>query len=190
MILPINIYGDPMLRKHCEDIGPDYPNLKALIDDMFETMYHCNGVGLAAPQINKAIRLFIVDSKQIKHEDDDRKGKFEKGVKQAFINAEMIEETGPVKEFEEGCLSIPGLRGDVARPSIIKIKYLDVNFVEHVEEFDNFTARIIQHEYDHIEGELFTDKLKPLKKQLIRNRLNDMIKGKVHADYKIKFPKR
>lgn len=190
MILPIIAFGDPVLRKMGEEIAPDYPGLKSLVDNMFETMYKARGVGLAAPQVGLAIRLFIVDSKQISHEDDDRKPKEEKGIKEVFINPRIEEEWDVEKDFEEGCLSIPGIRGDVSRKSKLKIRYFDINFKEQVKEFDNFTARVIQHEYDHIEGKMFVDRLKPLKKQLIRNRLNDITLGKVDVDYRMKFPKR
>lgn len=190
MILPIIAFGDPVLRKMGEEITPEYPGLKTLVDNMFETMYKARGVGLAAPQVGLAIRLFIVDSKQISHEDDDRKPKDEKGIKEVFINPTIEEEWDVEKDFEEGCLSIPGIRGDVTRKSKLKIRYFDINFKEQIKEFDNFTARVIQHEYDHIEGKMFVDRLKPLKKQLIRNRLNDITLGKVDVDYRMKFPKR
>ena len=190
MILPIIAFGDPVLRKVGVPIEKTHTDLIKLVDNMFETMYNARGVGLAAPQIGLAIRLFIVDSKQISHEDDDRKPADEKGIKEVFINARILEEWDDERDFEEGCLSIPGIRGDVTRNCKLRIQYLDINFKEQIKEFDNFTARIIQHEYDHIEGKLFIDKIKPLKKQLIRNRLNDITIGKVDVDYKMKFPRR
>lgn len=186
MILPIFTYGQPVLKQVGKDITPDYEGLAQLISDMWETMYQANGVGLAAPQIGLAIRLFIVDSIQIK--DEMRKG--EEGIKQVFINAHIVEETGKLWSYEEGCLSIPHIRGEVERHETVTIRYMDENFVEHEKTFTGINARVVQHEYDHIDGQLFTDKLKPLKKKMIQRRLNDIMAGKVKADYKLKFVKR
>jgi peptide deformylase len=176
MIYPIIIYGDPVLRKKTEDIDPDWPELKQLIGDMFETMYAANGVGLAAPQIGKAIRLFVIDSSRMEDEDDP-------GFKRAFINSEILEESEEEWKFEEGCLSIPGIRDKVDRPEEIRIKYLDENLIERDEVFDGISARIIQHEYDHIEGVLFTDHLTAFKKNLIKGKLAALAKGEVEASY-------
>jgi peptide deformylase len=180
MILPIRAYGDPVLRKICQAISPDYPDLDKLIEDMFETMYESNGVGLAAPQIGRDIRLFIIDTNAF----SDKKIK---GVKKTFINAEIIEETGTPWEFEEGCLSIPKIRENIKREPVIKMKYQDEKFNWHTDTFDEMAARVIQHEYDHIEGKLFVDHLSALKKQLIKGKLQNISKGKVDVDYKMKF---
>lgn len=184
MVLPIVAYGDPILRKRAEDITKDYPGLQQLIDDMFETMERAKGVGLAAPQINKSIRLFVVDSDKMY--DDDEPGE---GIREVFINAQILDESGKEWAFEEGCLSIPGIREDVYREEKIVIKYLDRNFKAHEKTFDGMTARVIQHEYDHIEGKLFIDHLKPLKKSLLKSRLEKITKGIVSVDYKMRFPK-
>lgn len=182
MILPIYAYGQPVLKKKASDISHDYPDLSKLIDDMWETMYFAHGVGIAAPQIGMSIRLFVIDSIQIM--DDDKK---EEGIKKVFINAQIIEETGDLWAYEEGCLSIPDIRGDVERTKKVRIQYLDENFIKHDEIYEGINARVIQHEYDHIEGLLFVEKLKPLKKKLIQRRLSDIKTGKVKADYKLKF---
>jgi peptide deformylase len=182
MILPIRAYGDPVLRKKCADIDKDYPGLSELIDNMFATMKSAKGVGLAAPQIGRAIRLFIIDST---HMYD----KPEKGIKKIFINAQILDEFDEPWPYEEGCLSIPNIREDVTRPESIKIKYVDENFVEHIDKYDDMTARVIQHEYDHIEGILFIDKISAFKRQLIKSKLNNISKGNVDVDYKMKFPK-
>lgn len=184
MILPIYVYGHPILKKVCQPIE-DFEGISELIANMQETMKNASGVGLAAPQIGKAIRLFVVDSAPMYEEEEEHLG-----IQKVFINPEMLEEYGPVEKFEEGCLSIPALRGNVERPSFIKIKYLDENLQEQIEEFDGINARVIQHEYDHIEGTLFTDRLKPLKKRLLTKKLNGMTKGKVEADYKMIFARR
>lgn len=183
MIYPIVAYGDPVLKKEAEEITKDYPGLNQLIQDMFETMYHANGVGLAAPQIGKSIRLFVVDAEPM---DEDNL----KGFKKVFINPEILDEYGEEWAFEEGCLSIPGVREDVFRPEKLKIHYFDENWVEHEEEFDGLGARVIQHEYDHIEGILFTDYLSGFKKRLIKSKLTNISKGIVKADYRMAFPKR
>ena len=182
MVLPIIAYGHPVLKKVGKEIDADYHNLDSLIENMWETMYNANGVGLAAPQIGLSIRLFLVDTAQIDKEDEPPIG-----IKKAFINAEMIEETGDSWSYEEGCLSIPNINGNVERQKKIKIKYLDENFEEHIEEFEGMNARVIQHEYDHIEGKLFVEKLNPLKRNLISRKLDNIRKGKVKADYVLKF---
>lgn len=182
MIYPIVAYGDPVLRTKAQDIPQDFPELNKLVEDMFETMYHAHGVGLAAPQIGKSIRLFVIDSKPFMEEGEE-----EKGVKKAFINPVMLEESGEEWGFDEGCLSIPGVREEVWRQENIRIRYYDENWVQHEEEFDDLTARVIQHEYDHIEGILFTDHLSGLKKRLLKGKLTKISKGDVDADYRMKF---
>jgi len=192
MILPIVAYGSNILRKVAKDITPDYPNLQNLIADMWETMYYSNGVGLAAPQINKDIRLFIMDSAQIfEHQEEDEKGKYpdEPGIKKVFINAHVKNLDGEAWCYNEGCLSIPKIREDINRPGTITLDYVDENFVQHTETFIGLTARIIQHEYDHIEGKLFIDYLKPLKRKMLQGKLNDISKGKIKVDYKMVFQK-
>jgi peptide deformylase len=194
MILPIVVYGDPVLRKTGIEIDKNYPQLDKLIADMFETMYNAGGVGLAAPQIGKAIRLFIVDTEPFaSNEDDEGDEEFTKEerkqlkeFKQIFINAEIIEETGDEWKFNEGCLSIPRIREDVSRASTVTIKYVDEQFKEHIETYEGLIARVIQHEYDHIEGKLFTDKISALRRKLLSGKLNDISKGKIRADYKTK----
>lgn len=191
MILPIYAYGQPVLKKVAEEIGPDYADLPKLLDDMWETMYAAEGVGLAAPQIGLSIRLFLVDT--IKPQEDDEeppKEPRQPGIKKVFINAEMLEETGKEWAFEEGCLSIPDVRGDVDRPPFIRIRYQDENFVQHEETFDGVNARVIQHEYDHIEGKLFTEKMKPLKRRLVKRKLDKIRKGEIKSDYRLKFVRR
>lgn len=192
MILPVVAYGSPILRKVCDDIVPAYPELDKLLDNMWETLYNSNGVGLAAPQINKPIRLFIVDTIQIVedfNEEDKRKYPGEVAIKQVFINARKIEETGAMWPYNEGCLSIPKVREDIQRTSHVKLRYLDEQFVEHEEVFHGITARVIQHEYDHIEGKLFIDYLSQLKKRLIKKKLDDISNGKVKTDYRMLFPR-
>ncbi|KHD90138.1 peptide deformylase [candidate division TM6 bacterium Zodletone_IIa] len=191
MILPIVAYGNPVLRKPAEAITPDYPGLRQLVEDMWETMYASNGVGLAGPQINKPIRLFVMDSAQIfaNMEDDDETYTDEPGIKKVFINAKMVALNGEEWVYNEGCLSIPKIREDIQRPELVTIEYADENFVPHTETFTGLTARIIQHEYDHIDGKLFIDYLKPLKKKLLQGKLNDISKGKVKVDYKMIFTK-
>lgn len=192
MILPIVAYGADVLRKTAVDIAPDYTALEKLIADMWETMYASNGVGLAAPQINRAIRLFVMDSAQIfEHQEEDEKGEYpdEPGIKKVFINAHITSYDGDEWPYNEGCLSIPKIREDVMRPGEITIEYLDEDFQPHTETFNGITARIIQHEYDHIEGKLFIDYLKPLKKKMLQGKLNDISKGKIKVDYKMAFPK-
>ena len=192
MTLPIVAYGNPVLRKIAAEIKPDYPNLKKLLDDMWETMYTSKGVGLAAPQVNKDIRLFIVDSKQIfENQDEEDQGKYsdEPGVRKVFINAKIVELSGDEWPYNEGCLSIPKIREDVFRPENVTIEYYDSAFVKQKETFSGITSRIIQHEYDHIEGKLFIDYLKPLRKKLLQGKLTDITKGKVKVDYKMSFSK-
>ncbi len=182
MILPIVAYGDAVLRKITEKISPEYPNLKDVIQNMWDTMYNAHGVGLAAPQIGKAINLFIVDTTPFEDE------KYPDFVR-VFINPEIIEEWGDEWEFEEGCLSIPNVRENVSRPSNLRIKYQDENFDWHEEEYDGMAARVIQHEYDHCQGILFVDYLSGLKKQLIRNKLSNISKGGARVDYKMRLPR-
>jgi len=184
MILPIYAYGQPVLKKEGEAIDREYPELDKLINNMFETMYHANGVGLAAQQIGLNIKLFVVDTIQV--EKEENKGK---GIKQVFINAEILSEEGQPWTYEEGCLSIPEIRGDVERQPTIRIRYLNEQFESHEETFDGINARVIQHEYDHNMGILFTEKLGPVKKQLIKRKLEAIKKGKVSADYRLKFAK-
>jgi len=192
MILPVVAYGSPILRKVCEHITPDYPGLSKLISDMWETVYNSNGVGLAAPQINKPIRLFVVDTIQVVedfNDEDKRKYPDEEPIKQVFINAQKIEDTGDIWAYNEGCLSIPKVREDIQRPRQVRIKYMDEHFVEKEGVFHGITARVIQHEYDHIEGKLFIDYLSQLKKRLIKKKLDDISNGKVKTDYRMLFPK-
>ena len=186
MILPVYAYGQPVLKKVAEDIDADYPDLQELISNMWETMYHASGVGIAAPQIGKSIRIFLVDTDQVLSENEDSE---EEGIKQVFINAEVLEEQGESWAYEEGCLSIPHIRGDVERKEKVTIRYQDEQFEEHTKTFEGITARVILHEYDHIEGKLFTEKLKPLKKRMIQKKLEAIKKGNVSIDYKLKFKK-
>lgn len=192
MILPIVAYGAPVLRKVAKDIAPDYKDLAKLIADMWETMYASNGVGLAAPQINRDVRIFVMDSAQIfEHQEKDEKGQYpdEPGIKRVFINPHVVELEGEEWSYNEGCLSIPKIREDIMRPETVTLEYVDENFEPHTETFNGLTARIIQHEYDHIEGKLFIDYLKPLRKKLLQGKLNDISKGKVKVDYKMTFAK-
>ena len=186
MILPIVAFGSSILRKKCSDISPKYPEFNTILENMWETMYEAKGVGLAAPQINKEIRLFLIDTTPFFEDEDSIK---EVIVKQAFINARMIEEIGEEWVFNEGCLSIPDLREDVSRKPIIRIEYMDEDFKKHTATYEGLTARVIQHEYDHIEGILFTDKLTALRKRMIKGKLMDISKGKVTANYKMRFTK-
>jgi len=192
MILPIVAYGAPILRKKAIDITPDYPQLDKLIADMWETMYASNGVGLAAPQINKDIRLFLVDSTTIfENLDDDEKDKYPDapGVKKVFINAQILNFNEEQWSYNEGCLSIPKIREDVIRPTMVTIQYQDEQFQIHTDTFNGITGRVIQHEYDHIEGKLFIDYMKPLRKKLLLRKLNDISKGKIKTDYRMSFAK-
>lgn len=192
MILPIVAYGAPVLRTVCKDINADYPGLNKLIEDMWETMYASSGVGLAAPQINREVRLFVIDSKQIfEGMDEEEKKKYADapGVKQVFINAHIKELDGEEWAYNEGCLSIPKIREDIYRNEVVTLEYVDDRFQAHTQTFKGITARVILHEYDHIEGKLFIDYLKPLKRRLIKGKLEDISKGKVKVDYKMTFPK-
>ena len=188
MILPIFGYGYPLLKKRSVNIDKNYPDLKILIRDMYETMYNASGVGLAAPQIGKRIRLFIIDTSAFDNEEFESNSGFKtKSVKKTFINPEIINESGDLKLFEEGCLSIPNIRESINRKSEIKIKYQDENFNIHQHSFDGIVARVIQHEYDHLEGVLFTDKISPFKKKLIKGKLKNIMTGKVPVDYVMNF---
>jgi peptide deformylase len=192
MFLPIVAYGAPILRKVCKVIPADYPGLAKLIEDMWETMYESNGVGLAAPQINRDIRLFVMDSIQIfENLEEDELDLYPDGpgIKQLFINAQIESLDGEEWAYNEGCLSIPKIREDVFRAESVTLSYLDENFEEHISTFNGITARVILHEYDHIEGKLFIDYIKPLRKKLLQGKLNDINKGKIKVDYKMIFPK-
>lgn len=190
MILPIIAYGDPVLRKVGTDLPKEHPKLKELIENMWETMYNANGVGLAAPQIGLPVRLFLVDTTPFSKDEDlsEEDQKKLDGFKKVFINAYIEEETGEEWPFSEGCLSIPDIHEDIKRKDTVTITYVDENFKEYTETYDGLLARVIQHEYDHIEGILFTDKLSPLKKRLLKSRLNNISKGKIRADYRMRFP--
>ncbi|WP_426429702.1 peptide deformylase [Winogradskyella sp. HB-48] len=190
MILPIVAYGDGVLKKKAKEIDKDYPNLNELIENMYETMYGAYGVGLAAPQIGLPIRLFLVDTEPFSDDEDltEKDKEQMKNFKKTFINAQILEEEGDEWAFNEGCLSIPDVREDVFRKPKIKIQYQDENFETHIEEYDGLIARVIQHEYDHIEGILFTDKLSSFKKRLIKGKLVNISKGKIKIDYKMRFP--
>lgn len=188
MILPIVAYGDPVLKKVGEKIGPDYPGLEKLIADMFDTMYNAKGVGLAAPQVGKSIRLFIVDATPFSEDPENDEEAALAGFKRVFINAKINEESGKEWAFNEGCLSIPKIREDVMRKPDVTITYEDENFKQHTEVFKGLAARIIQHEYDHIEGKLFTDRISMLRKRLLQGKLNDITKGRIEVDYRMRFP--
>ena len=189
MILPIVAYGDPVLKKKAENITKDYPNLDALLSNMFETMYNAYGVGLAAPQVGLPIRLFIVDTAPFSDDDLSEEEQMTlKIFKRVFINAKILDEEGKEWVFNEGCLSIPDVREDVFRKPKITVEYFDENFEKHTGVFDGLIARVIQHEYDHIEGVLFTDKLSGLKKRLIKGKLNKISKGEIDVDYRMRFP--
>ena len=190
MTLPIIAYGDPVLRKVGKEIDADYPNLKGLIDNMWETMYKASGVGLAAPQIGLPIRLFLVDTTPFADDEDlsTEEQKSLDGFKKVFINAHIDEEFGDEWTFNEGCLSIPEIREDVKRQDTVTMTYFDENFKIKKETYNGILARVIQHEYDHIEGILFTDKLSPLKKRLLKGRLANISKGKIDVDYRMRFP--
>jgi len=183
MILPIVAYGHPNLRKVAEDIGPDYPGLKELIKDMHDTMYASSGVGLAAPQVNRSIRLFVIDANVYAVDYPEAKG-----FKQIFINPKILELSGPMWTFNEGCLSVPDIREDIDRETFVKIRFMDENFVEHEEVYGGVISRVIQHEYDHLEGILFVDKVSSLRKVLLKRKLTDISKGYVNPSYKMIYP--
>ena len=185
MILPIVAYGAPVLKKEAAEISEEYPNLDQLIENMWETMYASNGVGLAAPQIGLSIRLFVIDTAPFSEDDelDELEAETLKSFKKVFINPVVIEEDGSLWEFNEGCLSIPDVREDVSRHERIKIHYFDQQFKEQELVLTGLVARVVQHEYDHIEGVLFTDHLTPLKRRLLKNRLNSISKGTIQVDY-------
>lgn len=190
MILPIVAYGAQVLRSRGAEIKPDYPGLEKLIEDMWETMYESSGVGLAAPQINKSIRLFVIDSTQIfTNLEDDEQGKYPDapGLKEVFINAKIIRLNGEPWPYTEGCLSIPKIREEIFRNEEVELEYDDQLFEHHKKTFNGLTARVILHEYDHIEGKLFIDYLKPLKRKLLRGKLDDISRGKINVDYKMSF---
>jgi len=196
MVLPIVAYGDPVLRKVGVEIDKEYPGLDELINNMFETMHKAQGVGLAAPQVGRAIRLFIVETKPFSNIDEDseddeftleERQRLEQ-FKRVFINARIVEEEGKEWVFNEGCLSIPKIREDVLRKPNLRIQYYDEHFQYYDESYDGLIARVIQHEYDHIEGKMFTDKISPLRRRLIQGKLKDISKGKVQVAYKMRFP--
>ena len=186
MIYPITLYGDPILKKSAQDVIPDHVGLSVLVADMFETMSHANGVGLAAPQIGKSLRIFVVDSTPMRASEEPIKS----GLRQVFINPKIVEEHGEKWPFEEGCLSIPGIREDVMRASNVKIIFFDECWKQHTCEFNGVDARIIQHEYDHIEGILFTDHISAFKRRLLKSKLTNISRGKVEAEYRVKMPNR
>jgi peptide deformylase len=190
MVLPIIAYGDPVLRKKAKEIPQDYPKLKELIENMWETMYGAYGVGLAAPQVGLPIRLFMIDTSPFAEDEElsEAERKELEGLKKVFINPTILEETGDEWAFSEGCLSIPDIREDVFRKPDITIEYYDEDFNKHTENYTGLAARVIQHEYDHIEGILFTDKLSSLKKRLIKGKLANISKGKINVDYRMRFP--
>ena len=189
MILPIVGYGDPVLRKKCEVISNDYPELKKVVADMYETMYNAYGVGLAAPQVGLPIRIFIVDTEAFSEDEELSKEEQEllANFSKTFINPTILKEEGEEWGFNEGCLSIPEVREDVYRQEKITIEYYDEDFNKHTDVYDGMIARVIQHEYDHIEGILFTDKISSLKKRLIQKKLQNIMEGKTRPDYKMKF---
>ena len=192
MVLPIVAYGNPVLRKVGKEITPDYPELNKLIVDMWETMYNSNGVGLAAPQVNRDIRLFVIDSVQIiKNLEEEEQNAYpgDEGFKGVFINAKIKELEGEDWAYNEGCLSIPKIREDIIRKESVTLSFQDENFTQHTQTFGGITARVILHEYDHIDGKLFIDYLKPLKKSLLKRKLADISKGKISVDYRMTFNK-
>ena len=190
MILPIVAYGDPVLKKKAKDIDKDYPKLEELINSMWDTMYNAYGVGLAAPQVGLPIRMFMIDPAPFAEDEelDEAEQEVLKDLRKVFINPQILEETGEEWAFSEGCLSIPEVREDVFRQPDITIEYYDENWEKHTETYSGLAARVIQHEYDHIEGILFTDKLSSLKKRLIKSKLANISKGKINVEYKMRFP--
>jgi len=183
MILPVVAYGHPVLKKVAAPIPPDYPDLQQFITDMWDTMYVSDGVGLAAPQVNRSIRLFVIDANPFAEKNPETEG-----FRQVFINAEIYEEEGEEWSFNEGCLSFPGLREDIIRKPVIRIRFMDENFQPRDERYDGLIARVIQHEYDHIQGITMFDRLSPLKKILLKGRLSDISKGNIEVHYKMIFP--
>ncbi|BBE16396.1 peptide deformylase [Aquipluma nitroreducens] len=181
MIYPVTVFGDPVLRKKAQPITKDFQDLKGFIQNMFDTMYNSDGVGLAAPQVGQAVRIFVIDSDV---DDEDELP----GIKKAFINPEIVEKSGEEWVMNEGCLSLPEIREDVLRPETVKIKYVDEEFNEHIETYSGFTSRVIQHEYDHLEGVMFVDYLNPLRKRILKSKLSAISKGKVIPKYRIKVP--
>ena len=182
MILPVVAYGHPVLKKVAEEIDQDYPGLQQLIADMFETMYYTEGVGLAAPQINKSIRLFVIDAEPFVETYPEAKG-----FKKVFINPEIVDHSEETWTFREGCLSLPDMNEDVVRPTRVTVNYLDENFVEHEEEFDGICARVFQHEFDHLEGKVYVDRVAPMRKMMLKNKLRNISEGNVYVDYKMIF---
>ena len=192
MILPIVAYGSPVLKKVSNEITPEYPNLKELIENMWETMYAAHGIGLAAPQVGQSIRLFVIDASPFVDEENMNVEEINnlRNFKKVFINPKIVAEEGAHWNFNEGCLSIPDVREDVSRNEQITIEFLDEDFKPHELKLDGLSARVVQHEYDHIEGILFTDHLSPLKKRLINGKLNAISKGTISVEYRMKFPKK
>ena len=187
MILPVYAYGHPVLKRRASDVDLADASLPKLLDDMWETMYNANGVGLAAPQIGKSARVFLVDTAQLEGEEEGAQVPRGEGVKEAFLNAEILEEDGDDWAYEEGCLSIPHVRGEVERAEGVTLRYFTPDGVEHERRFTGVTARVVLHEYDHIEGKLFTEQLKPLKRRLVARKLDKIKRGQVEADYRMKF---
>ena len=181
MIYPVTVFGDPVLRKKAQPITKDFQDLKGFIQNMFDTMYNSDGVGLAAPQVGQAVRIFVID---MDIDDEDELP----GIKKAFINPEIVEKSGEEWVMNEGCLSLPEIREDVLRPETVKIKYVDEEFNEHIETYSGFTSRVIQHEYDHLEGVMFVDYLNPLRKRILKSKLSAISKGKIIPKYRIKVP--
>lgn len=183
MVLPVFVYGSPVLRKVARDLTPDEPGLKKILDDMWETMYVTDGIGLAAPQVGLSVRLFVIDGTELKEDDPALDG-----FKKVFINPRILSEEGQEWVYKEGCLSIPNIKEEVLRKSTLTLEYLDENFVKHTETFDGMKARIIQHEYDHLQGVLLVDRINPLRRRLLKSKLTAISKGKVDVAYKIKAP--
>ncbi len=192
MILPITAYGHPVLRQVAKDITPDFPELNTLISNMWETMYKASGMGLAAPQVNQSIRLFVIDTAQVfENYEEEERAVFEgeTGFKKIFINAKITSKSGKTWSCDEGCLSLPGFREDVSRENIIEIEYVDENFIAHKETYKGLNGRVIQHEYDHIEGKLFIDHISLLKRKMLKKKLDDITLGRVKAGYRMLLPK-
>jgi peptide deformylase len=183
MIFPIVAYGHPVLRKVAQDVGPDYPGLKEFISDLFETMYKTDGVGLAAPQVNRSIRIFVIDASHFSEQQPELEG-----FRKAFINPHITAESGEEWIFNEGCLSVPDIREDISRKPRVRIEYVDEDFVPHDEIYEGIAARIIQHEYDHLQGIMLVDRISPLRKMLLKRKLNDITTGNIDVAYKMIFP--